>query len=137
MPIVTEDPTRAYAHCRNARCPGYAQEEINAVREETAFTFGDLGGDGVFTHMTERSTVGFRFADPVDGPCPGCGEVREVTGDPRPTYQPLSGKDPMGLLHAQPYNPSQVVPAEDKTAELQAEVAAMREQMAELLKGKE
>lgn len=135
MPIITEEPTRAFAHCRNARCPGYAQEEIDAIKEETAFTFGDLGGDGVFTHMTERSTVGFRFADPDDGPCPGCHEVREVTGTPRPAYQPLSGKDPMGLLHAQPFNPSQPVP--DRTSELEGQIAEMREQMAELLKGKE
>lgn len=138
MPTVTETPVKGYAHCRNARCPGYQQEEIDAVREEKSFTFGDGGGDGVFTHMIERSMVAFLFANPEDAPCPSCREPREVSGDPRPSYQPLSGHDPMGLLQFGGFDPSMVVPpGEDKTAELEAKLAQMQEQMAALLKAQE
>lgn len=98
MPLVIEAPVRGYAHCRDARCPGYAQEEVDAVREESSFTFGELGGDGVFTHLIERSTIVYRLADDEQRACPVCSQPREVTGSHRPQYQPLSGHDPMGLL---------------------------------------
>lgn len=139
MPTVTETPVKGYAHCRNARCPGYQQQEVDAVREEKSFTFGDGGGDGVFTHMVERSMVAFLFADPGEASCPSCGEAREVTGDPRPSYQPLSGHDPMFLATSgAKFDPSMVVPpGEDKTAELEAKLALMQEQMAALLKAQE
>ena len=98
MPTITTQDVQAFAHCRSARCPGYQQQEVPAVREESSQTFGENGGDGVFTHMTERSMVEYQFADQEDVPCPVCSAPREVTGDPRPQYQPLSGHDPLGLL---------------------------------------
>lgn len=110
MPTVTETDTTGYAHCRNAMCAGYMQQQVPATREESTWTFGELGGDGVFTHMPERSMITLLFVNdgtdgkPDDRPCPACGEPREVTADPRPSYQPLSGHDPMGLLNAPRFN---------------------------------
>ena len=98
MPTVTVAPVRAYAHCRDARCPGYQQQAVEAVREEVMYTFGENGGDGVFTHMVESSRVEYKFADESDAACPVCSTPREVTGDPRPQYVNESGQDPMGLL---------------------------------------
>jgi hypothetical protein len=98
MPTITEAPVRAYCHCRDARCPGYQQQEIDAVREEASYTFGENGGDGVFTHMVESSRVEYRAADEADVACPVCSADREVTGTPRPQYVNESGFDPMGLL---------------------------------------
>lgn len=113
MPTVTATPVKAYAHCRDARCPGYNQQEVDAVREEASYTFGELGGDGVFTHMQERSSVEWKFADVEDAPCPVCSELREVTGSHRPSYQPLSGHDPLGLLSAPKFDAAAAaVPAE-------------------------
>jgi hypothetical protein len=106
MPTVQEAPTVAFAHCRDARCPGYAQEEVDAVREETSWTYGERGGDGVFTHMVEDSSITFRFADDSSVPCPVCASAREVTGSHRPQYQPLSGHDPMGLLSVPRFDPA-------------------------------
>lgn len=139
MPTVTETPVKGYAHCRNARCPGYQQQEVDAVREEKSFTFGDGGGDGVFTHMVERSMVAFLFADPGEASCPSCGEAREVTGDPRPSYQPLSGHDPMFLATSgAKFDPSMVnTPADARTAELEAQVARMQAAIDKLTEGKE
>lgn len=98
MPTITPVPVFAYAHCRDARCPGYQQEQVDAIREETSYTFGENGGDGVFTHMIESSRVEYRFTDTKDSPCPVCGVPREITGTPRPQYVNESGFDPMGLL---------------------------------------
>lgn len=105
MPTFTAVPVFAYAHCRDARCPGYQQEQVDAVREEMAYTFGENGGDGVFTHMVESSRVEFRATDEADVACPVCGEPREVTGDPRPQYVNESGFDPMGLLSLPKFDP--------------------------------
>lgn len=141
MPTVQEAPARAYAHCRNARCAGYAQEEIDGVREEVGFTYRELNGNkgavDPFDGLMERSSVRFRFADEEDAPCRVCGEAREVTGDPRPSYQPLSGHDPMGLLSFGGFDASMVVPPDDRTAALEGQLAEMREQMAALLKAQE
>jgi hypothetical protein len=98
MPTVTAVAVQGYAHCRDARCPGYHQQAVPAVREEASYTFGENGGDGIFTHMTESSRVEYVFADKADAPCPVCSTLREVTGDPRPQYVNESGHDPMGLL---------------------------------------
>lgn len=139
MPSVTETPVKGYAHCRNARCGGYQQQEVDAVREEKAYTFGDGGGDGVFTHMIERSMVSFLFADPGEAPCPSCGEPREVSGEPRPSYQPLSGHDPMFLVTSgAKFDPSVVnTPADARQAELEAKLARMETLVAKLTEGKE
>jgi hypothetical protein len=141
MPTVSEAPARAYAHCRNARCPGYQQQEVAAVREEVGFTYRELNGnkgapdpyDGLF----ERSSVRFRFEDESEAGCPVCGETREVTGEPRPSYQPLSGHDPLGLLQFGGFDAGMQVPPDDRTAELEAKLAAMEERVAKLVEGKE
>jgi hypothetical protein len=141
MPSVTESPARAYAHCRNARCPGYQQEEIAGVREEVGFTYRELNGNkgapDPYDGLLERSSVRFRFEDESQAPCPACGEAREVTGEPRPSYQPLSGHDPLGLLQFGGFDPSQVVVPDDRTAALEAQLQEMREQLAKLTEGKE
>lgn len=97
MPTITATPVRGFAHCRSALCPGYAQEAIDAIREEASYTFGENGGDGVFTHMIESSRVEYRAAE-GSAPCPACAAPREITGEPRPQYINESGHDPMGLL---------------------------------------
>lgn len=104
MPTITATPVQGYAHCRDARCGGYQQEAVPALREEASYTFGENGGDGVFTHMVESSRVEYLFADPSDAPCPVCTVPREVTAEPRPSYVNESGHDPMGLLSVPKFN---------------------------------
>jgi hypothetical protein len=111
MPTFAQETVKAYCHCRDARCPGYHQEEVDAVREEASYTFGENGGDGVFTHMIESSRVEYRFADDQDAPCPVCRTPREVTGEPRPQYVNESGHDPMGLLSVPKFDAKAEVPA--------------------------
>lgn len=130
MPTVTEAPVKAYAHCRDARCPGYGQQEVDALRQESSFTFGELGGDGIFTSFVERSTVKFVFVNDDDEACPACSRGREVTGEPRPSYQPLSGHDPLGLVGGQKFNPAVVNTEQDAAmAEMRAEMSRMKAQM--------
>lgn len=100
MPTVTPTQVKAYAHCPDALCSGYHQEEIDAIREETAWTYAENGGDGIFAPFVERSIVSFKFADPEDAACHSCGRAREVSGEPRPVYQALSGYDPMFLVNS-------------------------------------
>ena len=140
MPTVTESKVRAYAHCRNARCPGYQQQEVDAIREEKGLTYRDLNGPGPadpYDGLVERSSVYYRFADEKDRACRGCGEAREVTGDPRPSYQPLSGHDPLGLLEFGGFDASKVIQPDDRTAALEAQLQEMREMVAKLAEGKE
>jgi hypothetical protein len=124
MPTTQETPIEGYAHCLNARCPGYAQEKVPAIRRETSYTWGDLGGDADFPGF-ERSAVSFHFADEEQSPCPSCAGAREVTPDPRTAYQNLSGHDPNGLLKIRPGD------APDPVA-LQAEIAALKEKLGEV-----
>ncbi len=133
MPSVTETPQRAWAHCRDARCPGYNQEEIDAVHEETSFTFGEGGGDGIFAGMEERSMVEFKAVDPEDVPCPACGVAREVTGQARPSYRNESGHDPLGLLGGPKFNAAvKNTEADAQTAALQAQVSKLAAQLEKL-----
>lgn len=139
MPTITATPTKAYAHCRDARCPGYHQEAVDAVHEEAFYTFGENGGDGIFAHMTESSRVEYRFADETDVPCPVCTQPREITGTPRPQYVNESGHDPLGLLGMPKFNASESAPAhvrgetdEEMEARLRAEIR--EEQMRERLR---
>lgn len=128
---------KGYAHCRDTRCPGNQQQEVDAVRQEMSFTFGDGGGDGVWKNLVERSTIEFRFADESDAGCPVCKRPREVTGTPRPQYQPLSGFDPMGLLSVPKFDAGNVPSADDRTAVLEQQLQEMREQLAKLAGAKE
>jgi hypothetical protein len=126
MPQVTVTPATVFLHCRDARCPGYNQQEVAGVREESVQTFGDNGGDGIFTNFPERSTVAFRADDVEDVACPGCGQSREVSGDPRPQYQAISGHDPMGLVGGIQFSPNLVNTQQDaELAELKAQVAKL------------
>lgn len=112
MPTMTGSPVVAYAHCRDARCPGYQQEQVDAVREETSYTFGDGDrlGAGVLQNTVERSHVEYRLADPEQSACRVCGVPREVTGEPRKAYVNESGFDPMGLLSVPKFD-AESVPA--------------------------
>jgi hypothetical protein len=121
VPTITPTPATVWAHCRSARCPGYQQEELQGERVETAFTFGENGGDGIFVSFVEKSVVEFRADDSVLA-CPGCGESREISGEPRPQYMPLSGHDPMGLLSSS-FDPTvRNTESDAKVAELEAKL---------------
>jgi hypothetical protein len=113
MPTITGTPVKAFAHCRDARCPGYQQEEIDAVREETSFTFGDGDrlGAGVLQNTVEKSHVEYRAASAGDAPCRVCGVPREVTGERRKQYVNESGFDPMGLLSMPKFDEAAAPPA--------------------------
>jgi hypothetical protein len=131
VPQVTATPATVYLHCRDARCSGYNQQEVAGYREESVQTFGENGGDGIFTNFPERSIVSFHAAGEKDElagivACPGCGQSREVSGDPRPQYQAMSGHDPMGLVGGIQFSPNQVSTVQDaELAELKAQVAKL------------
>lgn len=148
MPTVTEQPITGYAHCVNPRCRGYQQEEVAALREETAFTYAENGGDlpGI-----ERSHVHFRFANAGqdggadDTRCQHCGGHRDLSETRRRQYANLTGYDQMGLLRFEGFDPakqaglSSSAPSNQEREEFEqqkaafiAEMADMRAQMAEL-----
>lgn len=95
MPTVTEVPVEAYAFCMDARCLGYKQEKVPAVRTHTDVTYLDMGGDmpGI-----EKSFDSVRFADETDAICSHCEGPREISEQLRPEYPNISGHDPMGLF---------------------------------------
>lgn len=139
MPTITGVPVRAYAHCRDARCSGYQQEEVDAVREETSFTFGegDRLGAGVLQNTVEKSHVEYRFADAEQAPCRVCGVPREVTGEPRKQYVNESGFDPMGLLSMPKFDEQQPAALGESDEEMEARLRReiREEQMRERLRG--
>lgn len=139
MPTITAAPTKAYAHCRDARCPGYQQEEVDAVREETSFTFGegDRLGAGVLQNTVEKSHVEYRFADESEASCRVCGVPREVTGEPRKQYVNESGFDPMGLLSMPKFDEQQPAALGESDEEMEARLRReiREEQMRERLRG--
>lgn len=125
--LVASTEAPVFLHCRDARCPGYQQEQVKGTREEHGFTYQELNNDPVatdiFATMIERSQVVFTPNDLDVLPCPECGVEREATGDPRPQYLPLSGKDPMGLVGGPKFNPSVVnTEADARVAELEAKL---------------
>lgn len=140
MPTITGVPVTAYAHCRDARCPGYQQEPVDAIRDETAYTFGDGDrlGAGVLQNTVERSNVEYRFADPDRAPCPVCSVPREITGDARKQYVNESGFDPMGLLSVPKFDgqsiPSSVRGESDEEMEDRLRREIREEQMRERLR---
>lgn len=99
MPRTHTTEITAWAHCRDPRCPGYTQAEVQGFRDEVEFTYVDNGGD---SPGVERSSVYIRFADQTDVPCPECKQTREVTDQKRRVYQPLSGHAQDGLLQYKP-----------------------------------
>lgn len=136
MPTVTEAPTTAYAHCRDSRCAGNEQEMVEAVRVEEAYTMRDLGDvtNTPMSNVIERSNVRWKFANAEDSPCPECGLIRDLGGSPRPTYAPLSGFDPDGLLGSKRFDKNVVNSKSDQElAEAKAQIAALEAKMDTLL----
>lgn len=132
--IVTPEKVKAYAFCVNPLCPGYGQEETDCVKTTVAYTYGDNGAD-MFKSMVERSTFSLAFADDDDAACRVCAQPRQLSEHPRPSYQPLSGFDPMGLVNGvQQFNASVVnTEADAKVAALEATMALQAAQIAQLL----
>lgn len=131
MPTVTVENRKLFAHCRNPMCPGYKQSEVDGLVQETGWRFDENGGDipGI-----ERSFVSLNFADQDDAPCGSCGDRRELSLDSRPSYEPLSGFDPMGLLREPKFDPNHVNTVEDaKVAELEAKNKALEAKLDAIL----
>lgn len=133
MPTVTDTPIEAaWAHCNSPRCPGHNQEQVAAVRRETGRSYVEGGGN---LPGNETSWVTFAFANPDDQACPHCGKAREVTDQPRKSYAPLSGHDPMGLLGAEPFDPRKQVELQNelRSKGVDPQVKALEDQNAELM----
>lgn len=132
MSRVRETEVTAYAHCGDPHCAGSRQEEVDAIHVETEVTYMEKGGDAP---GVENSHVHYRLVDPEKRLCPGCGKTRELTGEPRKVYQPLSGHSPEGLLKFGAFDPSKRVdPNDERVAALEAQVerlaAALEKQVA-------
>lgn len=118
---VLEEPVQAWAHCPDPRCDGYRQQQVDAVRETTEFTFRDLGGD---QSGVERSTSYLRFVG--DDSCPACGHRRELSDQKRVASVALSGHDPTGLLQFKaPDGTFRPAGGDDELAALRAQVAEL------------
>lgn len=140
MPRITASSTVAYAHCRDMLCPGYSQEEVEAVNRLFERTIGEMDPKaGVFSPIVETSWTDLEFADPDDVSCEHCDGVREISATPRPTYQRLSGHPQNGLLTMRGFNPEapRNTEADEKAAAASAEqnrkIAEMQEQMDALM----
>lgn len=123
MPRTTDTPIDAYAHCADSTCPGNAQQPVKAIRHDVAFSYMDLGGDmpGI-----ERTTSALRVAHDKDATCKTCGGPRELSTDPRPVYNNLSGHPQDGLLKIAAERAAGHQPTES------AELAELRDQVAKL-----
>lgn len=95
MPTVTEETVTGLAFCIDGRCPGYNQQEVQAVKRTNEYSFVELGGDlpGI-----ERSTSQVFFADESDAVCGYCGKPRLVDDQLRPEYPNTSGQDPLAIF---------------------------------------
>lgn len=97
MPAVAEDLIQGWASCRDGRCPGYKQQQVDAIMTTTAFSYVDLGGD---VPGIERESILIRFANrEQDESCPVCSEPRLVSDQVRPIYPNISGVPQDALLH--------------------------------------
>lgn len=92
-PTITETTVLAYAHCPDPRCQGVKQEQVQAVRTLTEWTFASRGGGddpgglgNVFLPMIENSQEHWRFVDAGELECAHCGTARELSSAPRPSY---------------------------------------------------
>lgn len=102
MPTVTVSRITGYKTCARKRvkgqlCPGYESHPAELDEEEVAWTFLELGGDmpGV-----ERSQIHHRAATPgVDDACDFCGGPVNLSAEPRPLYENISGVDPDEILY--------------------------------------
>jgi hypothetical protein len=140
MPQVIPTTIRAFAHCPHARCSGYQQEQVDAIRIETQFLYTDSGGD---LPGFERSNVVLAYTDDAEGhpseiaPCPECGTRRELSETPRRQYDNLSGYAPDYLISkgAQRFDAAKKdVPQDDsRVKDLEGQVAALSGQVEALL----
>jgi hypothetical protein len=120
--ISTETPVKAFKFCLDASCPGYTQQEVDAILNVTEHTFLDGGGDlGPFV---ERSQHYIRFADEADATCDVCHKDAGISQQERPVY------------------PKQVNPNQQQTSaadvnimklmmDQQAEIAAMKAELSQ------
>lgn len=148
MPTITQAPIRGFAHCRNPRCSGNNQEEVDAIQQTESYSFIERGGD---LPGEENSIVRVNFAhngvDPNTGEynreqdeslCPHCGLVREVSADPRPSYQGEWGQQDFLLdievgKDGTRFDPSKTVELQAAASEkLAEENAELRERLARL-----
>lgn len=105
-PRITETTVDAWAHCNDARCPGYGQQPVTGVHVLVEHSVASRGGDGIFASVIENSHEYLRFEDPDEIHCEHCSRTREITRQVRPTYQKLSGFPQDGLLHSPDFDPS-------------------------------
>lgn len=132
---VTETVVKGFAHCPEPRCPGSEQTTVGLVQTVVEERYLDRGGatGDPRDQLVENSHEYLRFAEETDMLCEHCGRTRECSLTERPKYNPLSGKDPMGLLGAKPFNPGlSFGPEDERLAEMQAQVDAMRAEMEKL-----
>jgi hypothetical protein len=104
LPIVTDSERPLLASCRDPLCDGYVQVPVRGIERETAFTYGELNGNGSSTpqeamiaHLTERSTTHYVWLNEEDEPCPVCDGPRILDAHKRPEYETKSGMDPLLL----------------------------------------
>lgn len=127
MPTITGTPeapplapVQGFAHCVSLRgkCPGYAQEPVDAYRQTMAVTYGEQGaGEGPIRNMTERSFHTIVFANDDDKKCVHCGFDRMVTDQLRKDHaEYVPGADAEVLAK---------VAADTRVADLEAQVAKL------------
>jgi hypothetical protein len=123
MPTTIDAALNGYAHCLNARCPGYAQEPVRlfGARRRTP-TPSSTAPLRAASPASSAHRSAFVFADEDDAACPHCEGPREIAPQPRTTYQNLSGHDPNGLLNLRPGEAPDV-------GALQAEIAALKQKV--------
>lgn len=92
-PNIREEPLAAFAHCPDPRCPGVAQQPVQAVKTITEWTYASRGGGddpggmgNLFLNMVENTQEHLAFADREDENCEHCGRRRELAAAPRPAY---------------------------------------------------
>jgi hypothetical protein len=128
MPTVTQETLLGYASCPDPLCPGYEQQRAQVVRETQEFTYRELGGD---SPGVERSSVDVRrFADDTDNECRYCHRQRVASDQERPQYAPISGQDPLALLHLNQQR--QIHDVQAQGLERDRELAELRASLAEL-----
>lgn len=127
---ATETVVRGFGHCPDPRCAGSEQTEVPLVQTVVTRTFIENGGAGSVPGE-ENTWEYLRFAEGDDVQCQHCRRTRECSTEARPAYNNLSGKDPMGLLAAAPFNPSLKF---DPADELRAQMDDMRRELDELRK---
>lgn len=135
MPTITAAEVVGFAHCRNPRCPGSQQEQVKAIQHIESYSYLERGGD---LPGEEMSTVRLTFADEAEMPCPNCALTREVTAEPRPSYQGEWGEQNFLLdievgADGSRFDPSKQAELQSQASEkLQEENAELRERLAKL-----